>query len=233
METAVPQFAFRLEALARFSIASSYADHLKSKAKGLEEMQTTQSLSSIYPPVKRGTTVENSLEYMGSILSFLVNSEENGGEMWMVVGHARQGSEPPPHVHYQEHETWFVMEGEVELFCEGEEQSSVLRAGDNFFVPQGRAHAVYYRSPEVRVLLTGHATGNGPAKTDVYFRQIAKGPAKNMDLPDSALMYKDSDLQHAKELFEKMEEPSFHPKRPPNACRTTLASAPISPCPRS
>ena len=153
----------------------------------------------------RGATVHSSLAYMGSIVSFLANGDETAGGLAAMLVHSRLGSEPPPHVHHREHELFYVLDGEIEFFCEGEERSSLVAAGDVAFLPQGRAHAMYFRTPEVRALAVAHASAGGPVGIDAYLRQMAVGPASSMELPANATQYRTAspaELEHAVRLAE-------------------------------
>ena len=139
---------------------------------------------------------------MGSVLSFLVKADDVAGKLSLILAHARSGNEPPPHLHNYEHEIYYVLDGTMEFFCEGEDDSFVVDAGGMLFLPQGKAHAVYFRSPEVRTLVVGVAAGQDPVKLDKYFRHMAVGPATTMDLPNNAATYSTSDLKEAFEVAE-------------------------------
>lgn len=61
-----------------------------------------------------------------------------------------EGDMVPFHVHEQEDELFFVVEGELEVIDEGE--SSVLKAGEFCIVERGREHRVIPRG-KVKVML--------------------------------------------------------------------------------
>ena len=154
-------------------------------------------------PVKRAIAVENSLAYMGSIVTFLVNADETGGGMAMMYAHARLGNEPPPHVHAYEHETYSILEGSSEFVIEGEEASILVGPGESIFLPAGKAHAQYIHTPEVRTLIiVSAATASHAVGMDSYFRQMAVGPATGMTPPPNAnaLSYSAADLQRFAEI---------------------------------
>jgi len=69
-----------------------------------------------------------------------------------------QGSGPPLHVHHNEDETFFVLEGQVTMFV-GDEQIG-LEAGDFCFGPRGVPHAYLVRSPRARMLVTISPSGS-------------------------------------------------------------------------
>ncbi len=153
-------------------------------------------------PFKRAATVENSLAYMGSIVSFFADAEQTGGGVAVMYGHALLGNEPPPHIHVYEHEMYYVLEGSSEFFVEGEEQSVLVGPGEFIFLPAGKAHAQYFRAPALRALLIASASGPHPVGMDSYFRQMAIGPASSMTPPENAfdLSYSTSELQRFSEI---------------------------------
>jgi quercetin dioxygenase-like cupin family protein len=63
-----------------------------------------------------------------------------------------RGSGPPLHLHHNEDETFYVLEGEVTLLV-GEERID-LSAGDYFFAPREVAHSYVVRSERARMLGT-------------------------------------------------------------------------------
>ena len=168
----------------------------------MPNVQTPASLSSPTPILSR-PELGNSLAYMGSLVSFLAENPQTCGRFSLMWGIARRGNEPPPHVHAREHEIYYMLEGEVEFFCEGQEKSFLARAGEMMFLPQGKAHATYFRSEQFRAIAVAIATGSEPTTLDTYFRQMAVGPATKLDVPDDASTYRElgaGDIQKAIEI---------------------------------
>lgn len=75
------------------------------------------------------------------------------------------GTAPPMHVHDNEDETFYVLDGEVTVFA-GEERVE-LRAGDYAFVPRGTSHAYLVGSERARMLVTF-----SPAGFEEFFLEI-------------------------------------------------------------
>ena len=69
-----------------------------------------------------------------------------------------RGSGPPLHVHHNEDETFYILEGQVTLFV-GAEQID-LEAGDYCFGPRGVPHAYHVRSERARMLVTISPSGS-------------------------------------------------------------------------
>jgi quercetin dioxygenase-like cupin family protein len=76
--------------------------------------------------------------------------EETGNAFSQVETDDPRGSGPPLHVHHNEDETFYVLEGEV-TFLVGEERID-LSAGDYLFAPREVAHAYVVRSERARML---------------------------------------------------------------------------------
>ena len=136
----------------------------------------------------RGSQLANSRFYMGNLMSFLLNGVETNGRFAIVDGIGRIGNEPPPHSHDWEDEIYYVLEGEAELFIEGQAGSLYAKPGDVVFLPQGKAHAIYFRSEPFRTLLMASATSDHSVGLDAYFREISE-PAASMSLPTDTATY--------------------------------------------
>ena len=69
-----------------------------------------------------------------------------------------RGSGPPLHVHHNEDETFYILEGQVTMFV-GDERID-LEAGDYCFGPRGVPHAYLVRSERARMLVTISPSGS-------------------------------------------------------------------------
>jgi mannose-6-phosphate isomerase-like protein (cupin superfamily) len=76
---------------------------------------------------------------LGDLYRFLATSEDTGGTYALWETTATPGLPgPPPHIHHNEDEAFYVLEGQLELFVDG----SVSTAGPGSFVniPRGTLH---------------------------------------------------------------------------------------------
>ena len=148
----------------------------------------------------RGVAADTTGNYMGSLMSFLAKHDETDGRVAVMMYQAKVGNEPPPHVHQWEHELYYILEGEMEFFCEDQTDSLLTRAGDLAFLPRGRAHAFYIRSPEVKTLIMLQAAGEHAVDSDTYFTKMSQ-PVTNMEIPQGATTYAtDEDIENAVKL---------------------------------
>jgi quercetin dioxygenase-like cupin family protein len=69
-----------------------------------------------------------------------------------------RGSGPPLHVHHNEDETFYILDGQVTMFA-GDERVD-LEAGDYFFGARGVPHAYLVRSERARILVTISPSGS-------------------------------------------------------------------------
>lgn len=75
---------------------------------------------------------------VGDTMTFKATSAQTGGSMAAVEVLAAPGGGPPPHIHRDEDEMWYVLDGEFEILA-GEETLR-LGAGGFAFVPRGTLH---------------------------------------------------------------------------------------------
>ena len=75
---------------------------------------------------------------LGIGYTLLVNGEQTGGEFELMLFVAAPGIGPPPHVHTNEDELFYVVEGEFDVL-RGEETLH-LKAGEYVYLPRGTVH---------------------------------------------------------------------------------------------
>lgn len=141
----------------------------------------------------RSASVENSLFYMGSLMSVLASAAETGGAFSLLEYRSRPGHEPPPHIHLGQDEILYVLEGEIEAYT-ADLTAAAVGAGQSLFLPRDQAHAWYVTSPELRMLIM-----TNPAGIDDYFAAMAE-PATSLELPPGGLAYIMDDPAHAIEV---------------------------------
>ena len=143
----------------------------------------------------RGATMETTRFYMGSLMSFLVKSSETQNSLCLVEYRSRPGHEPPPHIHLDQDEVFYLLEGELEVYCLG--QVRIVRAGEAMFLPRNQAHAWYVTSSTIRALVM-----TSPGGLDGYFEEMSS-PAASMELPPAATTYAQADPTQAIATGEK------------------------------
>jgi quercetin dioxygenase-like cupin family protein len=119
----------------------------------------------------RGASTETTRFYMDSLMSFLVKSSQTTNGLCLLEYRSHPGHEPPPHIHLDQDEAFYLLEGELEVYCMG--QVVTARAGEALFLPRNQAHAWYVMSPKIRTLIM-----TNPGGMDEYFEaNLVRGVA--------------------------------------------------------
>src|SRR5690606_17157819 len=75
----------------------------------------------------------------GDEITFKLRSEETGGRFVMLETSVVPQAGPPPHIHHNEHETFYVLDGQFEFLFE--DVAGKRGAGTTLFLPKDRVHA--------------------------------------------------------------------------------------------
>lgn len=105
---------------------------------------------------------------VGDIYRFLVTGEETGGRYASFEATVLPGGGPPPHLHRNEDETFYVIEGEI-TFQVGDDR---FVAGPGAFVnmPIGNPHAFKNETDQTAKMLISYA----PAGLENYFFEVGQ-----------------------------------------------------------
>jgi len=80
----------------------------------------------------------NAVWVVGDTYTFKATSESTGGAFALIEASVPPGGGPPPHVHTREDETFYVLDGVLEVTVGT--QTSVVRTGDFVYLPRGTTH---------------------------------------------------------------------------------------------
>ena len=83
--------------------------------------------------------------------------DETGNAFSQLEAVEPRGSATPLHIHHNEDETFYILEGEVTFVVDDERID--VGAGDFLFAPRGIAHAYVVRSERARMLVTLSPSG--------------------------------------------------------------------------
>src|SRR6516225_2441195 len=141
------------------------------EAPGAANVKPTESIAFSHGR----QSLDRSVWYNGSLMTFLATGEDTHGQFALIEAVARRGSVPPPHIHHREDETFYVLEGEVEVSVGGRTIKGT--AGTMFFLPRDVPHSFTIESEQSRmlILLT-------PAGLEGWFKEFSV-PAPAMTLP--------------------------------------------------
>jgi quercetin dioxygenase-like cupin family protein len=116
----------------------------------------------------------------GDRYTFLVTGEESGGAYFIMEAYVPPGGGPPPHIHWREDETFYVLEGTC-TFRLGE-RTVVAAAGDFVNVPRGMVHCFRNDGVEAARLLIGFT----PSGIERFFEEtLERALEPTAPIPDN------------------------------------------------
>ena len=102
----------------------------------------------------------------GDMYTYLVSGEQAGGALFAMEGLVPPGGGPPPHIHENEDETLYILEGKCSVQIG--DQLLVASQGDSIFLPRGTVHAFKNDGTEtLRLILTFV-----PAGIEKFFEEV-------------------------------------------------------------
>ena len=94
-----------------------------------------------------------SLWVVGDTYTFKATADDTGGSLAFFDATVPPESGPPPHVHRDEDEFYYVLDGELEVL--DRDRTFNARAGSFVFVPRGTLHSFRNRSAKPARLVVG------------------------------------------------------------------------------
>lgn len=102
----------------------------------------------------------------GDMYTFLVSGEQAGNSIFAMEGFVPAGGGPPPHIHENEDETLYILEGTCRVQIG--DQQFLASTGDSLFLPRGTVHAFANDGPDtLRLILTFV-----PAGIQQFFKEV-------------------------------------------------------------
>ena len=101
--------------------------------------------------------------YGGGVFTIKATAAETGGSLFIFEDTMAQGKTTPLHLHPEEEEAIYVIEGELLVHVDGENHS--VRAGGLCVAPRGVPHAMLVTSKTARVLAL-----LAPGKAEAFYR---------------------------------------------------------------
>src|SRR5262245_3428200 len=107
------------------------------------------------------------LKAFGLDLKVLLTTEVTGGAISVLMGWHKPGEGPPDHVHFDQEEMFFILEGTYELTVEG--QTTTAGAGTIVFIPRNVVHRFKNVGNTIACMLDWSLPGG----QDHYFKAIS------------------------------------------------------------
>ena len=117
--------------------------------------------------------------FLGCLATIKASSETTGGRVAVIEHLAPQGMGSPLHVHRNEDEWFYVLEGELTFWVNGQ----IIRADAGSFVygPRNVPHTFTVTASQARFLLVAE-----PAGLESFLRALSE-PAKTLTLPPATV----------------------------------------------
>ncbi len=148
-----------------------------------ETTQTPRGTDSVneqpaVAPIALAAGEGEALWFLGSLATIKASSESTAGRVAVIEHLSPRGSGSPLHVHHNEDEWFYVTEGELTVWVDGQ----VITAGAGSFVygPRNIPHTFTVSSEQARFLLVTE-----PAGFESFMRAAAE-PAQQLEIPPPA-----------------------------------------------
>jgi quercetin dioxygenase-like cupin family protein len=138
------------------------------------------AIAQLQPPSRRGSfdyLLPRSVWFQGALMTIHTDGADTMGDFALVEISGAPGNEPPRHVHEDEDELFFVLEGQLQVL-RGKEQLTV-GPGHAVLLPRGIPHAFKIESESARWL-----NFISPAGFEEFFRELGQ-PAVKLAPPTS------------------------------------------------
>jgi quercetin dioxygenase-like cupin family protein len=136
------------------------------------------SNSTQVTPIVAGPGEGEALWFLGVLATIKASAETTGGAVAVIEHLAPRGTGSPLHVHSREDEWFYVIDGELTIWVDGE--TIVAPAGSFVFGPKGIPHTFIVSSEQARFLLVTEPAGFE------RFMRAAGEPAARLEIPPLA-----------------------------------------------
>jgi mannose-6-phosphate isomerase-like protein (cupin superfamily) len=140
---------------------------------------TTLEHSTTTEPVVLAAGEGERIWFTNAAMTIKATAETTDGHLCLVESEAPAGHGPPLHVHHEEHEAFYILEGEMEIVC-GSDRYTASK-GAFAFLPRGVPHTFRVTAGSPARFLTLAVPGG----LEGFFREAGR-PAEGPGLPPEA-----------------------------------------------
>jgi quercetin dioxygenase-like cupin family protein len=126
--------------------------------------------------ISTAPTTYEQYAFFGALTTLKATKESTGGQLLMIDNVAPRGVGSPLHVHHNEDEWFYVLEGELTVWLDG--RTIKAGPGDFVFGPRNVPHTFIVSSDEAHFLLA-----SSPADFEGFVRALAAPPETLADGP--------------------------------------------------
>ena len=146
----------------------------------------------------------------GEKMTILLSAKDTGGALAMFIDHVPPGGGPPLHIHHNEDETFYILEGELDIQVNHDRFTA--RSGTSAFLPKGIPHTfANFGMQPVKALVV-----LSPAGLEGLFAEVE--PLAIQEEPDMPADKRQLVLGRKQEL-SAASAPTLLPKMAVNRCR--------------
>jgi quercetin dioxygenase-like cupin family protein len=120
-----------------------------------------------------------SVWFLGTLMTLKATGEQTNGAYGLIEQVLFPGFSPPLHVHHNEDEAFYLLEGEASFTCG--DQTFKAKPGSFIFFPRDIPHWFHIEGKETARLLQF----NFPAGVEHFFQEAGE-PAKELTLPPAS-----------------------------------------------
>lgn len=120
-------------------------------------------------------TIENSIWFNGHRFSFLLDINQTEGAFTLIYCYLRKGGEPPAHLHRNEQETFYILNGEIRYYIG--EKTFIAKEGDVVSIPKDVPHLFKLVTETAKAILL-----ITPSGLETFFKEFSI-PAQSLELP--------------------------------------------------
>jgi quercetin dioxygenase-like cupin family protein len=154
----------------------AFLSHSDRPSEG-EQMNTDTTTGQV-TPIVAGPGEGEALWFLGLLATIKSSAGTTDGAVAVIEHLAPRGAGSPLHVHSREDEWFYVLEGELTIWVDGE--TIVAPAGSFVFGPKGITHTFIVSSEQARFLLVTE-----PAGFEQFMRAVGE-PAASLEIPPPA-----------------------------------------------
>ncbi len=151
----------------------------------------------MHPATLQATTLDDAPAYwfLNTLHILLARSQSTGGAYSLIHLTATPGFASPYHLHHEEDEAFYVLDGEFTFFCDGKKM--ILGPGGYIFLPRGVPHGLRCSSEKDSRVLIQVMPGGDVGFVGMMLEMAV--PARERVLREPVM----PDLQKLKALCEK------------------------------
>lgn len=124
------------------------------------------------------TATTTDIWFAGTLMRVLADHASTNGQFALIEQRAPRGFSPPTHVHQNEDQFFYVLDGQITTRIGDDERA--LGPGETAWLPRGIPHTFRVDSTEARLLEV-----STPAGFEQFHVQLGE-PAADLRIPDSA-----------------------------------------------